>query len=244
MCELIELIVTLLSTLRGCFGKMPGLGCFPGLSGHRYRTLPRLRLSGSCLCLSGKQAGRLAFLLCCRAGQSCQPTPLVFLLACSWLFSSHKDYCVGSVFLSQIVIWFSPQNSVPAFRAASLTTQGLVCEGIGFLEHSQRLHSSMQVGGVREASHTHCPTCVRLGPAQQEGIGTLVSGGSQGPLSHMTPTRCHRLGWRPNQSLLLIPSSFSPFPLSWSSVHGQGKLRGNPACAVTPGCKIPRPGCA
>jgi hypothetical protein len=36
----------------------------------------------------------------------------------------HKDCCVGSVFLSEIVIWFSPQNFMPALHVASLAATG------------------------------------------------------------------------------------------------------------------------
>jgi hypothetical protein len=71
------------------------------------------------LCL-GKASGVSSLL----QGRAQLPTWRLWGLACSGLFSSHKDCCVGSVFLSEIVIWFSPQNFMPALHVASLAATG------------------------------------------------------------------------------------------------------------------------
>lgn len=103
MCELLGLLVT--SKPRVTAWWVPRLG-FPGLS--RCRSRPLLF----------KTVGRPAFL------PHCGVETLPCCLCPAHGFPSHKDCCVGSVFLSSIVLWFLPQNSVPAFHIASLTTTG------------------------------------------------------------------------------------------------------------------------
>lgn len=142
-----ELIVTTLNTLN-----MPGEGASTwsfSWPGRAQVENPALATAVKALPLSVRKTGKRAFAPHCRAGWSCQPPPFVFLACSMALLFSQRRLCW---------ICFSKSDSYlisTSELGASIPCSQPHCHRLwckkefGFPEHGQRLHSSIQRGGVR-----------------------------------------------------------------------------------------------
>lgn len=175
-------------------------------------------------CLSGKRAGR-PLLPTAGQGGAANQLPSCFWPA-PWLCSSHKDGCVGSVFLSQIVTGFPPQNSAPAFHVASLTATGCgVRRNLGFQSTVRDYTPQFRWVESGEASHTHCLMRARLGLGQEESSGVGRSPGS------IRPRHLHEMpqtGMMTNPEL--APDAHLLFPCSLHAGPVRGVRADDPPC--------------
>ena len=119
-----------------------------------------------------------------RAGCSWQPTPLCFWPAGGFSLLT-KTAVLDLFFLSQIVIWFPPQSSVPVFCVASLAATG---HGVGRNAGSGAPSGHSSVGGRSQETLPHPPSDSGLVSKRAKGLCVRRTPG------HTTSTRCHRLG--------------------------------------------------